>query len=176
MNLTNNEGNRVPTISCHQMHLPLSGLGYTSLSCWPKGTLKQSRQLPSYRLLSTNWQQGSTAEDNTYTTPWRQRNWGVGYTDPPPLRWRKSRYRKVLHKLPKEKRKHQPSSKVFCSTVVSWLQYMIVQWWHKACGSHQPYLIWLKAHYKRWNPYSTLLGWPRTWHEVALVENQIVLL
>lgn len=50
-------------------------MDYICLSCWPSGchgNPSQPGYCQGYCLLSTNWQEGPTAEDNTYTTHWTQ--------------------------------------------------------------------------------------------------------
>lgn len=57
-------------ISCHQLKLPISELEYISLSCWPK-VLGESPNnagcCQDYRLFSTVWRQGLTADGHSYT-------------------------------------------------------------------------------------------------------------
>lgn len=56
--------------------------------------------------------------------------------------------------LLKEKCKHQVSHKVFD---LQWYLAYQISWYHKAGGNSQP--ISDKAHFMRFNPYPTLLGY-----------------
>lgn len=58
-----------------------------------------------YRLLSTNWWQGTTAEDHTYTNHWTWGKWAATYIASF-LHVLVSLLLEVLSRLPKEKHKH----------------------------------------------------------------------
>jgi len=66
-----------------------------------------------YRLFSTNGEQGSIAEDNTYAILWIWRCRAVAYMEPSLLCSSCLWYRKVLCMLSREKCKHHTSHKPF---------------------------------------------------------------
>lgn len=134
------------------------------MSCWQKAFCGTSQTTqPVVKAVACSPQTAGEdliAGNSPDTTHWTWRSW-VGVCLEPSLYWLVSRLQTALSLLPKEKQ--LPAQlQIFSSTVVSFLQVLLVQWWHKLVGVTNTYLIWFKVCFIRWDPYPNALGWPRT--------------
>lgn len=129
------------------------------LSCWPK---ESHRTLQTTQAVTKAALHKLTARPHCWRhhhTTHRTWSWTDAYTEPFIVRlW----YRKVLCPLPREWHKLQPATDPLISNGVLPAG-MLWHWTHEANRR----LSWLKAHSTRWSPYLTLLGWSRTWDEIA---------
>lgn len=102
-----------------------TGIGLHLFELLLKGIPSKSPNNPGYyleyRLLSTNWEQSSITEGNTYTTHCALRCWTSAYIESSLSWFSVFVTRKKLCTLPKEKCKHQESYKPF-GLVLSCLQ------------------------------------------------------
>lgn len=124
----------------------------------PWVTSKNTGCCQGYKLLSTDWQQDTFAEDTTYTTYWIWRSQAGTYIWPLPL-CVASLVRKVLHLLPRVMETPKPTTGplIYRASCLQDARSIVVQE-----GESDQYLIWLKARTMRQNPYVPL-WWPRTW-------------
>ena len=123
------------------MEASSTGVGLHLIELLAKGALCESPNdtgcCQDYRLFSTNWQQGPNAKDNLYTNHWTWRGQTSAYVEPSLL------YSTVFcsgvcsEQLHMENMNTKPYTDLW-STIVSCLQNMLEQWWHKAYGGHQP--------------------------------------
>lgn len=150
INFPNNEEDRVPTghFSPSLFHLTEVGITVTWKSPNNPGCCQDNK------LLSTNCQQDPT-DDNTHITHWRWRIRAGVHKEPLPLCssvFGMGRY------SPGYQEKHKkPIQPKFLQS--SYLKYLLGT---KLMGVTNQYVIWLKAYFMSWNPYLTLLRWPRT--------------
>lgn len=110
----------------------------TTLSCWPKGPNGQPSSPTTQAIFKAiGWSppiDNGPIVENTYTTHRTQKSQPGAYLVLSPLQPSVHMVLKgTLYTISKEKGKHQPSYKLFYSTMLTCLHDTLVQEWHNAC-------------------------------------------
>lgn len=138
--------------SCKQVRPPVKGVGYIQLSCWPRGSSRNSQTAQAFGkqiLLSANWQWAPIAEDDSgvpvlKATPtqvfWPWRSWTAAYMEPSLLCFRLFGVGRYLQSTARES--WTPIQPQKCHKTlaynVSCLKMMLGQWLHITCWSNSP--------------------------------------